>query len=175
MPIHGSLSTMPVPELLMWISQCQKKGTMTVSTSRTLETMAFDNGALVFSSSSNPEFTLGRILLRSGVVTEDMHKQARVLRKTKSVAVAKALLDLHFLTEDQLVRFLRKKAEKELFDLFDNQEGDFTFVDRELPELELIPLRVDVSNMLLRVTQHRDEKGEYDFDSTGVRWDIPEF
>jgi hypothetical protein len=175
MPIHGSLSTMPVPELLMWISQCQKTGTLTIRTSPMLETMAFDKGALVFSSSSNPELTLGRILLRSGVVTEEMVEQARALRQTKSVAVAKALLDLNYLTEDQLVRFLRKKAEKELFDLFDTQDGDFTFVDRELPELDLIPLRVDVSNMLLRVTQHRDEKGEYDFDSTGVRLDVPDF
>ena len=34
-------------------------------------------------------------------------------------------------------------------------------------------MRVDVSRMLLRVTQDKDEKGEYDFDSTGVRLDIP--
>jgi uncharacterized protein DUF4388 len=175
MPIHGTLSTMPVPELLMWISQCQKTGTLTIRTSPILETMAFDKGALVFSSSSNPDLTLGRILLRSGVVTEEMVEQVGTLLQTKSVPVAKALLDLNFLTEDQLLRFLRKKAEKELFELFDAQEGEFTFVDRELPELDPIPLRVDVSNMLLRVTQHRDEKGEYDFDATGVRWDAPDY
>jgi hypothetical protein len=33
MPIQGSLSTMPVPELLMWISQCQKTGTLEIRTS----------------------------------------------------------------------------------------------------------------------------------------------
>jgi hypothetical protein len=27
--------------------------------------------------------------------------------------------------------------------------------------------------MLLRVTQHKDEKGEYDFDSTGIHLEIP--
>ncbi|HEY3053648.1 MAG TPA: DUF4388 domain-containing protein [Thermoanaerobaculia bacterium] len=173
MPIHGDLTTMPVPELLMWISQFQKTGTLEVHANGATETMAFERGALVFSSSSNPERTLGRLLLKHGVVTEEMHKQARQLRKTKAIAVAKALLELNMLTEDQLVRFLRKKAEGELYDLFDSAEGEFNFTERELPKLDLLPLRVDVSKMLLRVTQHRDEKGEYDFDSTGIRLDLP--
>src|SRR5207237_1718000 len=115
MPIHGTLSAMPVPELLSRISQYLKTGTLEIKTPLAIETMAFEDGALIFSSSSNPESTLGRILVRSGVLTPEMHKRARELRKTKSIAVAKALLELDMLTEDTLLRFLRKKAEKELF------------------------------------------------------------
>jgi|SRR5579859_3077185 len=174
MPIQGDLKAMPVVELLMWISQFQKTGTLEIRTPSSIETMAFDNGALVFSSSSNPERTLGKLLIKYGVVTEENHKRARELRKTKSIAVAKALLELDIVTEAQLVRFMRKKAERELYDLFDLQEGQFTFTERDLPSLDLLPLRVDVSKMLLRVTQDKDEKGEYDFDSTGVRLEIPQ-
>ena len=168
MPLNGDLATMPVPELLMWIGQSQKTGSLEIRTDRATVKMAFEKGDLIFSSSSDPDTTLGRIQIRSGVVTEEMHKQARELRKTKSIAVAKALLDLKIVTEDQLTRFLRKKAEKELFDLCECIEGDFTFIESDLPALDLLPLRVDVSRMLLRVTQDRDEKGEYDFDATGV-------
>jgi Domain of unknown function (DUF4388) len=165
---------MPVPDLLMWISQSQKTGTLEIRTSQSIETMAFEAGALVFSSSSNPQATLGRLLIKSGVVTEEGHEQARELREKKSVAVAKALLELHLLTEEQLLRFLRKKAERELFHLFDLAEGDFKFTDLDLPKhIDLLPLRIDVTNMLLRVTQHRDEKDEYDLDSTGVHLKIP--
>jgi Domain of unknown function (DUF4388) len=173
MPIRGNLKAMPVPEILMWISQFQKTGTLAISTKLGTETMAFDGGALIYSSSSNPEATLGRILIANGIVTEEMHKQARALRKTKSIAVAKALVELRMLTEEQLVRFLRKKAEKEIFDLFDSEDGEFVFNESEMPLLELLPMRVDVSGMLLRVTQNLDEKDEYDFDSTGIRLDIP--
>ena len=173
MPIHGDLTTMPVPELLMWIGQSQKTGTLEIRTVKVSVKMAFQDGALIFSSSNDPKTTLGRILIDNGIVTEEMHKQARNLRKTKSIAVAKALLDLQILTEEQLVRFLRKKAEKELFDLCESVEGDFTFTERDLPALDLLPLRVDVSRMLLRVTQDKDEKGEYDFDATGIRMKIP--
>jgi hypothetical protein len=173
MPIQGNLKAMPVPEILMWVSQFQKTGTLEVRAPSVVATMAFDRGALIFSSTSNRQSTLGRILIANGVITEEQHKQARELRKTKGTAVAKALLELKFLTEDQLVRFMRKKVEKEVFDLFNLESGEFTFDEQQLPTLDLLPLRVDISKMLLRVTQDHDEKGEYDFDSSGIRWDIP--
>ena len=174
MPIQGTLAAMPIPEVLMWISQCQKTGTLEIRTGRWNHMMAFESGALIFSSSTNPEGTLGRLLITNGVVTEEMHKRARQLRKTKSIAVAKALLELNIMTEPQLVRFLRKKAEKELYDLFDSHDGEFTFTETNLPQLDLLPMRVDISRMLLRVTQDRDEKGQYDFDETGIRLEIPD-
>lgn len=164
---------MPLPELLMWISQFRKTGTLTVRTTRISETIAFEDGALTFSSSSDRDGTLGRLLMRSGIVSEEMHKQAREIRKTKSIAIAKALLELQAVTEDQLVRFLRKKAEKEISDLFDSDEGEFTFSESVLPAIDLLPLRVDVSKILLRVAQDRDEKGEYDFDASGIHLDMP--
>jgi len=47
--------------------------------------------------------------------------------------------------------------------------------ERELPQLQLLPLRVDVSNLLLRLTQLMDEKGEYDFDdASGLHWERPD-
>jgi hypothetical protein len=173
MPVQGTFAAMPVSELLMWISQFMKTGTLEIRTTKAKQTMAFVDGALIYSSSSDPEGTLGRLLLKYGAVSEEEHMRARELRETRSMAVAKALLEIKALNEQQLLRFLRKKAEKELYDLFDTEEGEFTFVEQELPALDLLPLRVDVLKMLMRVAQDRDEKGEYDFDSTGVRLDIP--
>ena len=174
MPIRGNLTTMPVPEVLMWISQFQKTGMLEVYANNHTASLAFDRGMLVYSSTSNRERTLGRLLLEHGIVTEDMHKQARELRKTKSVAVAKALLELNLLSEDTLVRFLRKKAEKELFDLFEVVDGEFSFTERDLPELDFLPISVDVGRIMLRITQDRDEKGEYDFDATGIGFELPD-
>jgi hypothetical protein len=172
MPIQGTLKAMPVPELMTWISQFSKTGTLEIRTLQSTITMAFESGALIYSSSSNSETTLGRLLIKHGVVTESMHQQARELRKTKSIAVAKALLELRMLTETQLLQFLRKKAEMDLFDLLTTEDGEFTFHALDLPQLELLPLRVDITRMLLRVSQHFDETGAYDFDSSGVRIEI---
>jgi len=171
MPMEGNLRTMPVPELLTWISQYRKTGMLEIRTHRSVERLAFEDGTLTYSSSSDQTKTLGRLLIEKGIVTEEMHEKARGLRE-KNVAVAKALIELEMLSEEDLVRFMRKKAERELFDLFECADGEFRFDELEMPQLQLLPLRVDVSSLLLRLTQRMDEKGEYDFDdASGLHWE----
>lgn len=164
---------MPVPELLMWISQYRKSGTLEIRTGSWVERLAFEDGILTYSSSSNRSKTLGRLLIENGAVTEAEHKKARRMRG-KNIAVAKALTELEALSEEELLRFLRKKAESELFDLVNCDEGEFSFDEFEMPALQLLPLRIDVSTLLLRLTQRLDEKGEYDFDeASGLHWEKP--
>src|SRR5712692_2418887 len=146
MPIQGSLRTMPVPERMMWVSQHRKTGTLEIRAGGATERLAFEDGTLIYSSSSDQTKTLGRLLIEQGVVTEEMHERARGLRG-KNVAVAKALLELEMLSEEDILRFLRKKAESELFDLFECADGEFHFDDRQLPQMQLLPMRVDVTNL----------------------------
>src|SRR5687768_5050328 len=156
MPIQGDLNTMPVPELLTWISQSQKTGTLEVRHGESTRKLGFKDGALIYSASSELKDTLGRVLIRKDVLTEEMWNRAREISQERSVGVAKVLCDLGVVTEEQIVRLMRKKAEKELFDLFELREGEFTFDEGALPNLALLPLHVDVSRMLLRVTQQMD-------------------
>lgn len=174
MSVHGSLKTMPVPELLMWISQYQKTGTLEVATGDHMEQIAFDGGFLIFSSSTDLQRTFGHILIARGMLSETQHTQARQIREDQRIALAKVLKDLQILPEEEIVRMLRKKAEAEIFDLFKSVNGEFRFLDDELPELDLLPMRVDVAKALLRITQQMDETGDYDFDKSGIRLDMPQ-
>ena len=173
MSIQGSLKTMPVPELLMWISQHEKTGTLEVATGNHLETIAFNGGTLIFSSSTNLARTFGHILISRGLLSEAQHAQARRIREDQRIALAKVLKELQILPEDEIVRMLRKKAEAEIFDLFRSANGEFRFLDDQLPDLDLLPLRVDVAKALLHITQQLDETGDYDYDKSGMRLDIP--
>ncbi len=175
MAIHGDLSTMPVAELLMWISNYKKTGTLVVRTESYDERIVFDQGFLVLSSSSDLKRTFGRLLVARGLLSEADHEQARRIREEEHIALAKVLKELNFLPEDEILRLLRKKAEAEIFDLFKTTGGEFTFRDESLPEMDLLPLRVDVSKALLHVTQQLDEKDEFDFDESGINLDMPQF
>jgi hypothetical protein len=175
MSIQGSLKTMPVPELLMWISQYQKAGTLEVATGDHIEKLAFDGGFLIYSASTDLAKTFGHILISRGMLSEAQHTQARRIREDQRIALAKVLKDLQILPEDEIVRMLRKKAESEIFALFKSVKGEFRFLDDEMPELDLLPLRVDVAKALLRITQQMDETGDYDYDQSGIHLDIPQF
>ncbi len=175
MAIHGSLKTMPIPELLMWISNCRKTGSLLVKTDDYDERIIFNEGFLVFSSSSDLNRTFGRLLVERGLLSEENHAKARRIREDERIALAKVLRDLNFVSEEDIIRLLRKKAESEIFDLFKATGGEFIFREEEVTELEGIPLRVDVSKALIHVTQQLDEKDEFDFDESGIRLEIPNF
>src|SRR2546423_13289274 len=103
-----------------------KSGTLEIRTGRWIEKLAFEEGVLTYSSSSNRSRTLGKLLIENGAVTQAAHKKARKMRE-KNIGVAKALTELEVLSEEELLRFLRKKAESELFELVDCDEGQFSF------------------------------------------------
>lgn len=173
MKVWGSLRAMPLSEALMWIGQCRKTGTIEIRTRDLQERIAFHEGSLIYSSSSDLQGTFGRLLIRKGVLTEAQHAQARRIRDEQQIAVAKVLRDMHVLSEDKILRFLRKKAESELFQLFRIEDGEFEFVAGSLPTLDLLPLRVDVAEALLHVTQQIDERSHFDFDSSGIHLELP--
>lgn len=169
MAVHGRLDTMSVPELLQWIALGRKTGTLVLKTPRGSAQLAFDSGTLIFSTSPDPEQTLGQLLIKRGLVSEETHERARKIRNEHSIAVAKVLTDLNVLPQAELERVLKLKAEDEIFSIFLCEEGEFTFEPKDLPALELLPLRVDVTKTMIKVSQRLDEGENYDFDASWTR------
>jgi hypothetical protein len=61
------------------------------------------------------------------------------------------------ISEPELLRLMRLKAEEEIYDIFLWREGDFHFLDDELPAMEMIPLQVDVTGIIMEGTRRVDE------------------
>jgi hypothetical protein len=169
MAIAGSLKTMSVPELLQWIAQGRKTGTLEVTSADGNALIAFEGGALIFSATNRVENTLGRWLIKSGVITPEKHEEARRLRAGSNIGIAKILTELHLVQEDVLLQVMKRKMEEEIYGIFLAEDGDFIFVDDRLPELDLLPLRIDVNKTVLKISQRLDERENFDFDSSGTR------
>ena len=162
MPLIGTFETMPIPELLQWIGIGRKTGTLQITTDKGLAVLAFQEGELTFSASSDRGQTLSKLLVESGFLTDEMHAQARAVCKETGIGLGKALKDLNVLREDELLSLMRRKVENELLALLQTEEGRFQFMDGDLPDIDLLPMRVDVTRALLRVTQRMDEGAEFD-------------
>ena len=168
MTIRGSLKTMSVPELLQWISQGRKSGLLEIHAREGEARIAFEGGELIYSSSDSLDNTLGRWLIRNGYVDEEKYQEARRLRGESNIGVAKILTDLNYVREQDVIQTMRRKVEEEIYGIFLAENGEFVFLDEELPELELLPIRIDITKTVLRITQRLDEKEDYDFDSSGT-------
>ena len=157
MALSGNLKTMLPGDLLQWLSLGQKTGTLVVSNSRVEKKIFFRNGRVISSASNDPREYLGQFLMSHGYLTEPELKKAMEVQQSSGILLGKILVMIDVITEPDLQRFMRLKAEEEIYDIFLWNDGEFYFVDDELPQMEMIPLQVDVTGIIMEGTRRVDE------------------
>jgi len=157
MGLSGNLRTMLPGDLLQWLSLGQKTGTLVVSNSRVEKKIFFRNGRVISSASNDPREYLGQFLMSHGYLTEPELKKAMEVQQQSRILLGKILVMIDVITEPDLQRFMRLKAEEEIYDIFLWNDGDFFFVDDELPQMEMISLQVDVTGIIMEGTRRVDE------------------
>jgi hypothetical protein len=158
MGIAGNLRTMELAELLQWLSGAQKTGTLVVRNGQLEKRIVFREGRILSSSSTDPREHLGAILVSHGFVTDAQLGQAVQLQKANKTLLGKILVTIGAIGEEELQRMLRFKAEESVYDTFTWSEGDFRFLDGELPGIEtLVPISLDVPAIVLEGMQRLDE------------------
>jgi len=157
MALSGNLKTMLPGDLLQWLSLGQKTGTLVVSNKRVEKKIFFRNGRVISSASNDPREYLGQFLMSHGYLTEPELKKAMEVQQQSRIFLGKILVMIDVISEVDLQRFMRLKAEEEIYDVFLWNDGDFYFVDDELPQMEMIPLQVDVTGIIMEGTRRVDE------------------
>ena len=157
MALSGNLRTMLPGDLLQWLSLGQKTGTLVITNKRVEKKIFFRNGRVISSASNDPREYLGQFLMSHGYLTEPELKKAMEVQQSSGILLGKILVMIEVINEPDLVRFMRLKAEEEIYDIFLWNDGDFYFVDDELPQMEMIPLQVDVTGIIMEGTRRVDE------------------
>jgi hypothetical protein len=157
MSVSGNLKTMLPGDLLQWLSLGQKTGTLMVSNKGTQKKIFFRNGRVISSASNDPREYLGQFLMSHGYITEEELMKAMEVQQQSGILLGKILVMIDVINEEDLQRLMRLKAEEEIYDIFLWNEGDFQFLDDELPTMEMIPLRVDVTGLIMEGTRRVDE------------------
>lgn len=157
MGIVGNLQTMQLEELLQWLSQSKKTGTLEIVKTPVEKKIFFKDGYILSSASNKPEEYLGHFLLSHGHISDDQLARAIELQKSSKTMLGMILVNQGAITEKDLHRLLRLKAEESIYDIFAWDRGDFRFLDDVLPESALVPMRVDVTGIVMEGVQRIDE------------------
>ena len=157
MGVAGNLKTMELAELLQWLSQGLKTGTLVISHEGVEKRVFFRKGTIISSASSDPSEHLGHFLVSHGFIDE--HQLAKAVRRqeTSRNLLGKALVEMGAITAEQLDGMLRLKAEETIYGLFGWPEGDFRFLDDELPPYQMVPVALDVTGLVLEAMRRQDE------------------
>jgi hypothetical protein len=92
-----------------------------------------------------------------GYITEPELMKAMQVQSDSNIFLGKILVMIDVIDEESLQRLMRRKAEEAIYDIFLWREGEFAFVDDELPTMEMIPLQVDVTGLIMEGTRRVDE------------------
>ncbi len=149
MSITGNLETMNLAELLQSLANNRQTGTLIISDGTIEKRIYLKAGTILSSSSSDPRRLLGHFLVSKGVISEETLAQAMTMQEQQGKLLGEILVEGGAVEQATLDRMLRLNAEENICDLFAWQEGSFEFLDRELPDHELVPLSVNVTGLIM--------------------------
>ncbi|HEV8659915.1 MAG TPA: DUF4388 domain-containing protein [Thermoanaerobaculia bacterium] len=157
MGVSGNLKTMLPGDLLQWLSLGQKSGTLVVANKDVEKKIFFRGGRVISSASNDPREYLGQFLMSHGYLNEEELRKAMEVQQQSGILLGKILVMIGLINEDDLTRLMRLKAEEEIYDVFLWKEGEFHFIDNELPQMEMVPLKVDVTGIIMEGMRRVDE------------------
>jgi hypothetical protein len=157
MAITGNLKTMVLSELLQWLSLGVKTGTLVIDGRGVEKRVYFQDGRVASSSSSDHREYLGHFLVSHGYITEEELKMAMEVQEESSILLGKILVMINAITERDLLNLMRKKAEESIYDIFLWEEGDFEFIDNEMPDQKMVFLSLDVTGIIMEGLRRLDE------------------
>lgn len=157
MSITGNLKTMELAELLQWLSQAQKTGTLVVDNGKIQKQIYFRDGMIISSASTDPKEYLGAFLVSHGFITDLELRQAVKMQESNKMLLGKILTTIGAISEQDLHRMLRLKAEEGIYDVFAWPEGAFRFLDGQVPTSTMVPIALDVAAIVLEGMQRLDE------------------
>jgi hypothetical protein len=148
---------MDLPEILQWISVGRKTGTLYLERRSVEKKIAFREGVIFSSWSNDPRESLGQFLMRARLITEEQLFKALLRQETEGRLVGSILVGDQILTEENLRRTLREKAEETIYDVFLWPEGRFEFKDGDLPADVFIHLELAVTAVVMEGVRRVDE------------------
>jgi hypothetical protein len=157
MSLTGNLRTMSLPDILQWIALGRKTGTLHLERRAVRKQLAFKAGTIFSSWSNDPRESLGQFLISQNLVTEEQLFRALLSQEKEGRLIGSILVESGTLSEDDLRRALRLKAEETIYDLFHWLEGAFEFREDDLPERVHVHLDLVVQGVILEGIRRVDE------------------
>lgn len=157
MSLAGNLRTMPLPDILQWLSTGHKSGALHIE-GRTIEKrIVFSAGLIATSWSNDPREYLGQFLMRDRLVTEEQLFKALLRQEEQGQLIGAILMAEGVISEAQLRHALEEKVRETIYDLFLWPEGNFDFKEGEAAGDIRVKTEMGVTEVVLEGIRRVDE------------------
>jgi hypothetical protein len=157
MPVQGNLAAMSLAEILQWLGNARKTGTLFLERNKVEKRILVREGRVIACASQEPADMLGHYLVSRGRISEEVLRLALAAQETEHAHLGRILVSRGALAEDELLRCLEDKAQETIFGLFEWSDAEFRFVDGETSDPNIYAVNMRVEDILLRGAQRWDE------------------
>jgi hypothetical protein len=148
---------MPFADLLQWVSQSRKTGTLSVEGELYNKKIYCREGLVAAASSENPKEFLGYYLVGWGFLGDEELQELLDMQEEHGTLLGELLVIIGRLNRDELQHILQVKTEETIYELFLWEEGDFRFLENILPAKKFQPLNLPVEMITLEGVRRMDE------------------
>jgi hypothetical protein len=157
MAISGNLRTMPVADLLQWVSLSDKTGTLVVKGPAFIRRIAFVAGKVAAVSSTDPHEQFGYLLVGWGFLSQQELDTALEQQTQRSQMLGELLVETGRLNRDDMERLLRFRLEEAIYDLMLWDEAEFHFLEQTGTDTRFRQAPLSVEPLLLEGARRADE------------------
>lgn len=151
--LTGNIKDAPLPEIFAELASQKATGTLIIRTKDALKSVYLQNGQIIFASSTQPEFRLGEILVRTGKLKrEDLESALQTLNKTAGFKKLGALLvEQGYVSPRDLFSALKTQVKDIIYSLFLQNDASYSFEEALSPDA--IHLQLDIAELIREIIE----------------------
>jgi len=157
MTIKGELETFYLTTILQLLDNEQKTGVLEVRNGVHEVKIFFYEGTIVYATSSEKQFSLGNLLRRKGILSEDEIEKCVVWAKEKKQKLGSVLVEKGHISTEGLKSTLHYQVKEILYNLFLWKTGEFEYKDRKLNVEGKLITQMNTMAIVLEATRRIDE------------------
>jgi len=158
MSFSGNLTSVSFGDNLQLISTGKKTGVLLLVRGKQQKRIYFRDGQVVFASSDDVEQDrLGQFLVRSGKITPEQLEMLLAKQKKCNKRLGEMIIDLQLLEPSALAEILRLQVEEIIYGLFVWGDGEFRFIEGEIPPPQTPVVNIDTLSVMMEGARRFDE------------------
>lgn len=144
------LAQTPLPEILFTIHRHRAPGMLECRRGDEIKKIFFDNGQVIFASSSNIADSLGDKLLREGKITQEQYDESVRRLKTTGKRQGTILAEMKVLEPKDLFISVREQIQSIVWSIFGWEGGTVAFTPGRDKHLEFVKLQIPIPQAVLQ-------------------------
>jgi len=158
--LAGTIGEVGIVDLLSFCNMFRKSGLLHFSLAGGDKILFFQNGEIVYATSTFPDEEIGEVLYALGKLDRDLLHGARQFAGA-DIPLGKTLIEQGVITSKDLWAATRSQIETIIYNLFAFSQGAFVFVARDLAEELIVRLSMSTQNLIMEGLRRVDERALY--------------